>query len=127
MKIIAALFLFAFAASAPGADDGFAKWWPEFKSSVTKSDAKAMVHGSTFPMEWELGKVRKIDTEADFILHFNTYFMADMRRAVLTQKPIAIPGNKYMILWHARGDEYSLYFKSRGGSWALDGLSEGPI
>jgi hypothetical protein len=31
-----------------------------------------------------------------------------------------------MIFWHARGNEYSLYFKAQGGSWALFGLSEGP-
>jgi len=126
MKIIAALFLFAFAASVPGADDGFAKWWPEFKAAVTKGDAKAMVHGAQFPMDWELGKVRKIATEADFLAHFHTYFRADMRRAVLTQKPVAIPGDQYMVTWHARGDEYSLYFKAQGGSWVLKGLSEGP-
>ncbi len=110
----------------PAAEDGFAKWWPEFKAAVAKNDAKAIVHGSDFPMDWELLKVRKIDSEADFIAHFNTYFLADMKRAVATQKPVAIPDNKYMITWHARGNEYSLYFKKSGASWALWTLSEGP-
>jgi hypothetical protein len=69
---IAAVLLCAVGAFA--ADDGFAKWWPEFKVSVAKSDAKAIVRGTQFPLPWELGKVRNIATEADFVAHFNTYF-----------------------------------------------------
>jgi len=122
---LAAVFLFA--VTAFSADDGFAKWWPAFQAAVAKNDQKAIVHGAPFPLDWELGKVRKIDSESDFLAHFSTYFTADMRRAVATQKPVSIPDNKYMIVWHARGDEYSMSFKARGGVWALDSLSEGPI
>ena len=123
---VALLFAATVFDCASGADDGFAKWWPQFQAAVKSGDAKAIAHGAPFPMDWELGKVRKIDTESDFLAHFSTYFLADMRRAVATQKPVSIPDNKYMIFWHARGNEYSLYFKAQGGSWALFGLSEGP-
>jgi hypothetical protein len=108
------------------ADDGFAKWWPGFQASVAKGDAKSIVVGTKFPMPWELGKTRSIETEADFVAHFATYFPADMRRAVATQKPVSIPGGQYMVTWHARGNEYSLYFEARGSSFALLALSEGP-
>jgi len=121
---IAAVLLCAVGAFA--ADDGFAKWWPEFKAAVAKNDAKAIVRGTQFPLPWELGKTRNIATEADFIAHFNTYFTADMRKTVAGQKPVSIPGDQYMITWHARGNEYSLYFKSQGGSFVLLALSEGP-
>jgi hypothetical protein len=125
MRAIAfALLLCASVANA--ADDGFAKWWPEFKTLVAQNGAKAIVKGSQFPMDWELLKVRKIDSEADFVAHFSAYFSADMKRAVATQKPVAIPGDQYMITWHARGNEYSLYFKRSSTGWALSALSEGP-
>jgi len=123
MKVIAALLMFATLARA---DDGFAKWWPEFKAAVAKGDAKAIVRGTLFPLPWELGKVRNIATEGDFVAHFNTYFTADMHKAVAEQKPVSIPGDQYMITWHARGNEYSLYFKQQGGSFVLFALSEGP-
>jgi hypothetical protein len=126
MKLAAALLFLAFAASTPAADDGFAKWWPEYKTAVAKNDPKAIVKGAQFPMDWELGKVRKIQTEVEFLADFGTYFTADMRKAIATQKPVSIPNDQYMITWHARGNEYSLYFMSRGGSWSLYALSEGP-
>jgi len=31
-----------------------------------------------------------------------------------------------MIVWHARGNEYSLHFTPAGDGFALDGLGEGP-
>jgi len=113
-------------ASLAFADDGFAKWWPDFKAAVAKNDPKAIARGAAFPMNWELEKTRKIESQAEFLAHFNTYFTADMRRAVASQKPVSIPGDQYMITWHARGNEYSMYFKSSGGAWALYALSEGP-
>jgi hypothetical protein len=126
MKLLGALLIFASAATFAVADDGFAKWWPDFKASVAKNDAKAIVRGTQFPLPWELGKVRNIATEADFVAHFSTYFTADMRKAVAEQKPVSIPGDQYMITWHARGNEYSMYFKPQGGSFVLLALSEGP-
>ncbi len=111
--------------AAFGADDGFAKWWPQFQAAAAKGDAKAITEGSKFPMQWELKAVREIKTREDFVAHFAAYFTADMKRAVASAKPVAIPEG-YMITWHARGDEYSLYFHPAGRSFALSGLSEGP-
>jgi hypothetical protein len=122
MKTLAVLLL---ALTASGADDGFAKWWPQFQSTVAKSDAKAITEGSKFPMQWELKAVREIKTREDFVAHFAAYFTADMKKAVANGKPVAIPEG-YMITWHARGNEYSLYFRPAGGSFALSALSEGP-
>jgi hypothetical protein len=123
MKIFAALLMFA---ALAGAEDGFAKWWPEFKAAVAKNDPKAIVHGAQFPMQWELGKIRKVDSEADFLAHFDTYFTADMRKAVAAAKPVSIPGDQYMITWRARGNEYSMYFLAKSGAYVLFALSEGP-
>lgn len=76
-------------------------------------------------MDWELKAVRQIKTREDFIAHFASYFPADMKRAVASAKPVAIPEG-YMITWKARGDEYSLYFRPSGSGFALFALSEGP-
>lgn len=117
-------FLFA-ACAALAADDGFAKWWPRFQSVVKAGDAKAISAGSRFPMPWELGAVREIKTQDEFVRRFSALFTADMKRAVANEKPVAIPEG-YMITWHARGNEYSLYFHPSGGGFVLNGLSEGP-
>jgi hypothetical protein len=119
------LALLVFSLSAFGADDGFAKWWPQFQSAVAKGDAKAISEGAKFPLGWENGPVRAIKTREDFIAHFATYFTADMKRAVASGKPVGIPTG-YMIVWKARGNEYSFYFQPAGGSYAFAGLSEGP-
>jgi hypothetical protein len=123
MKTLAVLALLAISANA--ADDGFAGWWPQFQGAVAKNDPQPIVALSHFPMDWELGKIRKIETERDFIRHFAAYFPADMRQAVAQAKPVAIPEG-YMITWKARGNEYSLYFKKLAGRFVLSGLSEGP-
>jgi hypothetical protein len=126
MKTLAALALFAISASSVmAADDGFAAWWPQFQAVVSKNDAKAVASLAHFPMDWELGKVRKVETEADFVGHFSAYFPADLRRAVAHGKPVSIPDG-YMITWKARGNEYSLYFNKISGRFALSALSEGP-
>lgn len=123
MKILAALALLAMSAIA--ADDGFAAWFPQFQAAVAKNDAKAIAGFARFPIDWELGKVRRIETDADFFAHFAAYFPADMRKAVAQAKPVPIPDG-YMLTWKARGDEYSLYFKKLSDRWILNGLSEGP-
>lgn len=120
-----ALALLLLAMGASGADDGFLKWWPQFQAAVAKGDAKAVSEGAKFPMDWENGPVRKIQTREDFIARFNTYFTADMKRAVASRKPVDIPEG-HMIFWNARGNQYSLYFHPAGASFVLAGLSEGP-
>jgi hypothetical protein len=37
-----------------------------------------------------------------------------------------LPNGNYIIIWHARGNEYSLHFAPSGSIFALDGLGEGP-
>ena len=123
MKVLAALLLLASAAYP--ADDGFAKWWPRFQAAVKSGDAKTVAAGAPFPMHWENGPVRDIESEAEFVRGFDTYFTSDMKRAVATKKADKIPDG-YMITWKARGNEYSLYFKPSGGGFVLNGLSEGP-
>jgi hypothetical protein len=123
MKLVVALLLFGLYA---GADDGFVKWWPQFQAAVAKNDQKAILRGASYPMDWELGKVRKINSEVDFLAHFDAYFTADMKKAVASKKPVAIPNNQYMITWNARGNEYSMYFLAKDGGYVLHALSEGP-
>jgi hypothetical protein len=119
------LLLVSLSFSAAGADEEFTRWWPQFQAAAAKGDATAVSERSKFPMDWENGPVRKIETRQDFIARFNTYFTADMKHAVASRKPVAIPGG-YMITWKARGNEYSLHFRPAPRAYALSGLSEGP-
>ena len=110
---------------ALAAEDGFAKWWPQFQAAVKAGDANAISAGAKFPMQWELGAVREIATRQDFIRRFPSLFTADMKNAVAREKAVRIPEG-YMITWHARGNEYSFYFRPSGRGFVLAGLSEGP-
>ena len=122
-RIALSSFLLVVCGSA--AADGFAKWWPQFQAAVRAGDPKAITTGSKFPMQWELGAVREVKSQEEFIRRFNTLFTADMKRAVAAETPAQIPEG-YMITWHARGNEYSLYFHPLRDGFVLTGLSEGP-
>ncbi len=123
MKALVTLALLAISANA--ADDGFAAWWPQFQAAVARNNATAVARFAHFPMDWELGSVRKISSQDDFISRYPSYFPVDMRRAVARAKPQRIPEG-YMVTWKAKGNEYSLYFRKSAGRFVLDGLSEGP-
>ena len=106
----------------------FAKWWAQFQTAVARHDVKAVVQGIHYPMDWENGPTRDIKKEADLTSRFDFYFTADIKKAIATKKPERISTTgKYIIIWHARGNEYSLHFTPLGSSaFALDGLAEGP-
>jgi hypothetical protein len=124
MKPVAALLLLI--AGAMTADDGFLKWYKQFQSAVARDDGNAVAEGSEFPMLWEFGPVRKIEAKAALVGRFDSYFTADVKKAVAAGKPDRLPNGMYCITWKARGNEYSMYFKVIGGRFALDSLSEGP-
>ena len=107
-------------------DDDFAKWWPGFQAAVAKGDAKVVAQKTRFPLSWENGPIREIGTEAEFLKGFDTYFTAEIRKAIATGKLDRLPDGTYSITWKARGNEYSLYFKPQGSGFLLDALSEGP-
>ena len=105
----------------------FAKWWPQFQGAVARHDVNAVVHGATFPMDWENGPTRSIKTKEDLTARYDFYITAEIKKIVATKKPERISTTgKYIVIWHARGNEYALYFTPLGGGvFALDGLSEG--
>lgn len=109
------------------AQDVFAKWWPEFRSAVARHDAKAVARGMRFPQPWENGpSVREIKSAADLVERFDVFFTAEIKNQIAGKKPERLPNGNYMIVWHARGNEYSLHFTPSGERFALDGLGEGP-
>jgi hypothetical protein len=123
MKKLALLLVTMAACSA---DDGFAKWWQHFQNAVAKGNAEAVADRAEFPMAWEYGSTRKIPASAVLIGKFDFYFTDDIKQAVATKKPERLPNGVYIITWKARGNEYSLYFKPTGATFALQELSEGP-
>ena len=124
MKPAALLLLFAMVAGA--ADDGFANWWRRFQSAVAKGNGTIVTEGAEFPMAWENGHLRKIEASSVIIDRFDFYFTAEIRDAVAKGKPERLSDGTHIVTWKARGNEYSLYFKPRGASFMLAGLSEGP-
>ena len=108
-------------------DAAFRKWWPGFQAAVAKHDAKAIERGMRFPQPWENGPaVREIKSEADLTARFDVFFTTEIKKQIATKRPERLPDGNYMIVWHARGNEYSLNFTPAGDSFALDGLGEGP-
>ena len=118
---------FAGIASAQNPDAAFQKWWPGFQSAVAKHDAKAVAEGMRFPQPWENGPaVREIKSAADLTARFDGYLTPEIKKQIASKKPERLPNGNHIIIWHARGNEYSLHFTPAGTGFALDGLGEGP-
>ena len=114
-------------ANAQSDDAAFRKWWPGFQSAVAKHDAKAVAQGMRFPQPWENGSsIREIKTAYDLTARFDVYLTPKIKKQIASKKPERLPNGNYIIIWHARGNEYSLHFTPSGNSFALDGLGEGP-
>lgn len=108
------------------AADAFNSWWPKFQAAVAAHDVEAVAHGAKFPMNWENGPVRQIETAGEFTSRFDTYVTPEINNSIAKIKPERLPNGTYILTWKARGNEYSLYFAPLGDTYALDGLSEGP-
>ncbi|MEO8099574.1 MAG: hypothetical protein ABI811_17885 [Acidobacteriota bacterium] len=127
MKFAALFLLLSLPLSAQ--DKGataFASWWKQFQSAVARKDAASITKGARFPMQWENGKTRDVKTAADLAARFDFYFTPEIKNVVAKRTPAEAGRESRTITWKARGNEYSLYFKTQGGTWVFDGLSAGP-
>ena len=119
--------VFSGVAAAQNPNAAFQKWWPGFQSAVAKHDAKAVAQGMRFPQPWENGPaIREIKSAAHLTARFDIYLTTEIKKQIATKQPERLPNGNYIIIWHARGNEYSLHFTPSGGVFALDGLGEGP-
>jgi hypothetical protein len=50
----------------------------------------------------------------------------EIKKQIAIKRPEPLPNGNYMIIWHARGTEFSLHFTPTGEGFAPDGLGEGP-
>ena len=127
MKTITLLLLLIvpLAAQDKGAAN-FTAWWKQFQAAVVKRDTATISKGAKFPMQWENGPTRNVQVATAFAARFDFYFTSDIKNVIAKSTPVQEGKEGYWIIWKARGNEYSLYFKDRGQGWALDGLSEGP-
>jgi len=128
IKMVFLTLVLAGVALAQNGDAAFRRWWPGFQAAVAKHDAKAVAQGMRFPQPWENGPaVREIKNEADLIARFHAFLTPEIMKQIAAKRPKAsAPNGNYMIVWHARGNEYSLHFTPAGDGFALDGLGEGP-
>ena len=114
-------------AFAQDSNAAFRKWWPGFQSAVAKHDANAVAQGMRFPQPWENGPaIREIKSADALTARFDAYLTPEIKKQIATKKPERLPNGNYIIIWHARGNEYSLHFTPNGNGYALDGLGEGP-
>ena len=112
---------------ADTANPAFAKWWRQFQAAVAAGDAKAVARGVQFPLDWENGPIRKIESEAELEKQFDLYFTKEIKQKIASKTPERLPNGYYNFWWKARGNEYSLIFRPLGSDgFALDALSEGP-
>ena len=126
MTALLLLSALAFQATAAAQNPDFAKWWKQFQAAVAKRDIDAIAQGVEFPLDWENGPIRKIQSASEFKSRFDSYFTAEIKKMIATKKPERLPNGGYIITWKARGNEYSIAFKPQGASYALEYLSEGP-
>ena len=127
MKTVFLSLLVVGVAVAQNDDAVFRKWWPGFQSAVAKHDANAVAEGMRFPQPWENGPaIREIKSAANLTARFDAYLTPEIKKQIATKKPERLPNGNYIIIWHARGNEYSLHFAPSGSAFALDGLGEGP-
>ena len=127
MKAAILALVVAGVALAQKDDAAFRNWWPRFQAAVTKHYAKAVARGMRFPQPWENGPaVRQIKSEADLTARFDAILTPEIKKQIATKRPERLPNGSYMIVWHARGNEYSLHFRPAADGFALDGLGEGP-
>jgi len=127
MKTVFLALLLVSVALAQNDDAAFRKWWPSFQAAVAKHDAKAVAQGMRYPQPWETGPaIREIKSAADLTARFDVYLTPEIKKQIASKSPERLPNGNYIIIWHARGNEYSLHFTPSGNSFALDGLGEGP-
>ena len=127
MKAAIVASMVAGVALAQKDDVAFRKWWPGFQAAVAKHDATAVACGMRFPQPWENGPaIREIKSEAELTARFDAFLTTEIKKQIATSRPKHLPNGNYMIVWHARGNEYSLHFTPAGDGFALDGLGEGP-
>lgn len=127
MKLFVKIVCLATLTHQAFAADHFTDWWNQFRISTAKNDAKAVAAGVQFPISWENGKIRDIESLEEFTQRFPRYFSPEIMQIIATKKPERLPTGTYSITWKARGNEYSIYFKpGPGKTFILDGLSEGP-
>ena len=108
------------------AEGDFSIWWPQFQTAVAKGDAKTVVAGAKFPMQWENGPVREIKSASEMLQRFDFYFTPEIKKAIAKTKPVKSGYGEYDVTWKARGNEYSIILKPQGSVYVLGGLTEGP-
>ena len=127
MKTALLVLMLAGVVGAQNDDVAFRKWWPGFQAAVANHDVKAVARGMRFPQPWENGPaIREIKSEGDLTARFDVFLTPEIKKQIAGKKPERLPNGNYMIVWHARGNEYSLHFTPAGDGFALDGLGEGP-
>jgi hypothetical protein len=130
LTTFAPLFLVALAPLAPAADKPdpvFAKWWMRFQTAVARRDIKTIALGVQYPLDWEVNsEIRAIRSESDLAANFGLFFTPEIAKNIAAGHPEKLPNGNYLLVWKARGNEYSLNIRSYGGAFALDSLGEGP-
>ena len=133
VKALAAIVPLLMAALVPAAsaadklDPAFAKWWTRFQMAVARRDVKTIALNAQFPLDWEVSsEIRAIRSESDLAANFGLFFTAEVAKNVAAGHPEKLPNGNYLVVWKARGNEYSLIIRSYAGTFALDSLGEGP-
>ena len=127
MKVAFLAMILVGVGGAQNGDAVFRKWWPQFRAAVAKHDARAVARGMRFPQPWENGPaIREIKSEADLTAWFDAFLTPEIKKLIAAKRPERLPSGNYIIVWHARGNEYSLHFRLAEDGFALDGLGEGP-
>jgi hypothetical protein len=126
MSALLCLFLLPLGAAFSGEPD-FPAYYAAFQKAVASGDKNALADMSQFEgFTWEAdgGPVRD---RAVFLQRFGRLFTPAIKKAVATGKPAKVDDDRYCLIWHGKGLEYSFYFiRRQDGGFAFLGLTAGP-
>lgn len=112
--LVAGLLISAGSARAAGSDDGFAAFWTQFKTAVSKSDQKAVSDMIKYPVLY-----MDLRQEAEFPVIWRGAFKPAHRACLAKQKPVKDTSAKGNVSYSAFCDSIIYSFSKDKSGWKL--------
>jgi hypothetical protein len=117
--LAAALLLSAGPAFAAG-DDGFAAFWAQFKTAVSKGDEAAVAQMVRYPIYYIDGNLKP----AEFPKIWKGAFKPARRKCLAKQKPAKDKSAEGKISYSVLCEDFLYYFGKDDAGWKLTDFSE---
>ena len=112
--LVAGLLISAGSVRAAGSDDGFAAFWTQFKTAVSRSDQKAVSEMIKYPVLYQ-----DLRQAAEFPVIWRGAFKSAHRTCLVKQKPIKDTSPKGEVSYSAFCDSIIYSFSKDESGWKL--------